>query len=75
MFEVCQGKKSLNIHVENTMEGKINMKNGLPVTTKEDKRNHGLGILNVKAIVEKYKGRYSYKLGNHRYVVDVFMET
>ena len=75
LFEVCQGKKSLNIHVENTMEGKINMKNGLPVTTKEDKRNHGLGILNVKAIVEKYKGRYSYKLGNHRYVVDVLMET
>lgn len=74
LFEICQGQKSLNIHVENTMEGEIKMVDGFPVTMKEDKRNHGFGLLNVKTIVKKYKGSYNCKVKEYRYIVDIFME-
>lgn len=74
LFEICQGKKTLNIRVENTVEGEIKIKGGFPTTTKEDKRNHGLGLLNVKTIVERYKGNYRCKVENYRFIVDVFME-
>lgn len=73
IFEVRQGEKTLNIHVENTMEGGVVFRNGLPVTTKTDKRNHGIGLWNVKTVVEKYMGRYNCIAKNCRYIVDVFI--
>lgn len=72
-FEVQQGEKTLNIRVENTVEGKLEVKNGIPVTTKVDKKNHGLGLMNVKTAVEKYKGSYICTAENQRYVVDIFL--
>ena len=73
LFKVCQGEKSLNIHLENTLEGEVKMKGGIPVTTKADKRSHGLGLINVRSIVEKYQGSYSFNIENHRYMVDIFI--
>lgn len=49
------------------------MKNGSPPTTKQDRRNHGLGLMNVKAIVEKYSGNYICKVEAGRYAADVFL--
>lgn len=74
LFEVRQGKKTLNIHVENTMEGEIKKVDGLPVTTKEDKRNHGLGLRNVRDIVRKNDGSYDFKIENYYYIVDIFLK-
>lgn len=73
LFKVCQGEKSLNIHLENTLEGEVKMKGGIPVTTKADKRSHGLGLINVRSIVEKYQGSYSFNIETHRYMVDIFI--
>ena len=72
-FEVQQGEKTLNVRIENTVEGEITMKNGSPATTKQDRRNHGLGLMNVKAIVEKYSGNYICKVEAGRYAADVFL--
>ena len=74
LFEVCQGKKALNIRVENTVEGEIKIRGGFPITMKEDKKNHGLGILNVKTIVERYQGNYTCKVEKNWFVADVFLE-
>lgn len=75
LFEVQQGKKALNIHMENTIIDEIKMKDGLPITTKEDKKNHGLGLWNVRNVIEKYKGSCIFKTENHYYVVDIFLES
>lgn len=74
VFEVQQGEKTLNVHVENTIDGEIKFKNGFPVTTKEDKRNHGFGVLNIRAVVEKYRGSYYCKAEGGRYVADIFLQ-
>ena len=73
LFEVSQGEKFLNFHLENTMEGELTLKGGLPITTKPDKRNHGLGLLNVRNIVGRYKGSLSCNIENQQYSVDVFI--
>lgn len=69
-----KGKKALNIRVENTVEGEIKIRGGFPITMKEDKKNHGLGILNVKTIVERYQGNYTCKVEKNWFVADVFLE-
>lgn len=44
------------IHEVNPYKGKIEFKNGLPVTTKKDHHLHGLGTKSIKIIVENYSG-------------------
>lgn len=44
------------IHFENYCTEKVRFKDGLPVTSKEDKRNHGLGVKSIQFIVKKYGG-------------------
>ena len=47
---------SVNISCENFVAKPPEIINGLPQTTKKDKRNHGYGMKSIKSIVEKYKG-------------------
>lgn len=46
----------LHIQIENYCEEHIVFKNGLPVTTKQDRVNHGFGMLSIKRTVEHYDG-------------------
>ncbi|WP_251392113.1 sensor histidine kinase [Mediterraneibacter agrestimuris] len=53
---VVQQKNFLRIKVENYCEEEITFKNGLPQTTKEDKRFHGFGMKSIQSTVRKYGG-------------------
>ena len=53
---VAKQKNFLRIRVENCYAGELHYENGLPVTTKRDKRYHGFGIKSMQQIVEKYRG-------------------
>lgn len=46
----------LVIHIMNPLPGALVYKDGLPVTTKEDKGFHGFGLRSIKMIVKKYEG-------------------
>ncbi len=48
--------KMLYLQVDNYYEGVIEMEEGLPLTTKEDKDNHGYGVKSMRMIVERYRG-------------------
>ncbi len=50
----------LTIAVENFFTGQISFEDGLPVTTKEDKDNHGYGTQSIRMLVEKYDGYMKY---------------
>lgn len=50
----------LTIEVENFFTGQISFEDGLPVTTKEDKDNHGYGTQSIRMLVEKYDGYMKY---------------
>ncbi|SCP97689.1 ATP-binding protein [Anaerobium acetethylicum] len=44
------------IQVENHFRGGLQMKNGLPLTDKEDKKYHGFGLKSIIHVAEKYGG-------------------
>lgn len=75
VFEVKQGKQFLNIMVKNTVDyEKISVKNNLPITTKKDKKMHGLGLENVVKVAEKYNGKYEYTIEKGYYIAEIYMQ-
>lgn len=44
------------VNVYNGYEGELTFENGLPVTKKSDKANHGYGLKSISRIVRKYGG-------------------
>ena len=50
---VSREKQFVRIRTENYCDEKIRFRNGMPVTTKKDKRLHGYGMKSICATVEK----------------------
>ena len=47
------------LSVKNTYDGNVITSEGSYITTKKNKRNHGVGIKNMIQVIEKYDGYYS----------------
>ncbi len=56
--ELVEHKKEIFIVVSNSVVEKVNIKKGFFITSKKDKANHGIGLKNIIATVEKYHGEY-----------------
>lgn len=54
--KVFERQGFLNISIENILEGKLQMEDGIPVTTKEEKEFHGYGIKSIQYAVNRYHG-------------------
>lgn len=55
-LDVCRRGDMSVICIENYIPYKLTLKNGLPVTTKKDRENHGFGMKSIKNVVEEYGG-------------------
>jgi hypothetical protein len=55
----------LFIKLENYFTNELNRVNGVFVTTKKDRSNHGYGIKSIQNIIEKYHGSLSITTDNH----------
>ena len=64
-------KNLLYIHMMNSYLGKVKCLNGRYFTTKKDKQNHGIGLLSVAEIVERYHGLLEINHENQIFQVDV----
>ncbi|NEG90048.1 GHKL domain-containing protein [Bifidobacterium aerophilum] len=60
-------------HVENPYDGERRFENGLPVTTKDDKRYHGFGVRSMRMIVEQYDGVLSAKAEDGVFTVNILI--
>ena len=70
-----EGTKYLYIQVKNTFTGeRIFDKNGMPVTSKPDKRNHGIGTRNMVDVVNKNGGRYNIDASDGIYNVEIYLK-
>ena len=80
-----QGRKYLNIHMHSTpnnfqleiqnsfdLEDNI-MINGLPYTKKPDNKNHGIGLKNVKKLVEKNNGLFQLDIQPGEFNVSIIL--
>lgn len=71
-----QIKKSMNmilLHVDNKYVGKIEMKDGVPKSTKGDDVNHGFGMWSMRLIAEKYKGTLTVAVENGIFNLNVII--
>lgn len=55
-LSMTRQKGFLRIRVENCYEGELKFQNGIPRTTKSDKKFHGFGMKSIQRIAEKYNG-------------------
>lgn len=63
----------LFIDQENYYVGTLVMEQGLPMTTKADKRFHGFGMQSIKMLTEKYGGDLQVRVGGGIYRLSIML--
>ena len=66
-------KQFLLLQVENLCPDMPVFRNGLPVTTKPDRENHGFGVKSIQSIARKYGGSASFQVSNGWFVLKVLL--
>ena len=64
-MEVSLRKQFIYAEVRNYCNGEVKIKNGFPVTTKQDAANHGFGIKSISYTVKKYGGTIQFGVKDH----------
>ena len=59
-MEVSARKQFVYAEVRNYCNNEVRLKNGFPVTTKKDAKNHGFGIKSISYAVKKYGGTIQF---------------
>ena len=60
--------------MENSFDGDLKRGQELPVTSKGDKKSHGIGLSNIKSTAEKYQGTMDYKVMGKVFILSVMMK-
>lgn len=68
-----QKRGLLYIQIKNNHHEKIREKNGSFLTTKTNGKNHGIGLKNVKRIVEKYQGEMTVDYDKSWFSVEILL--
>ncbi len=55
-FSITERGKMLLIAVENYYDGTIQMRGGMPLTSKTDKSSHGIGVKSIRTLAQRYGG-------------------
>jgi len=69
-LKVFSKGEMLYLHFDNYCQKDVTIKDGLPITTKEDKRFHGFGLRSMEMIAEKYHGRMLVSSKNSVFSLD-----
>ena len=68
---VRRDKGFVIVSTENGYQGELKWANGRLTSSKEDKPNHGFGILSIERIIKRYDGRYSITTDNHVFSMNI----
>ena len=68
---IKQNKNMISFHVENSFVDEITLKDGLPMTSNQDKDSHGFGIKSMQRISEKYNGFVNFSHKDQVFYLDV----
>jgi len=71
---VKKTNSAIYIKCSNPISAPIIIRDGRPATTKRNKSLHGLGLVNVESVVEKYSGSITYDTQNNQFVLEIVLE-
>ena len=66
-------KDTLFIHIKNTFNGYVFYEKNKIITSKEDRKNHGIGLNNIENILKKYNGVMEIDHNDNEFAVDIMM--
>ena len=72
-FRSGQRAGFLSLHFENYLGHDLTMRDGMPLTTKDDQQYHGFGMLSIRHIVEKYGGTMSIRTDRNLFRLDILL--
>ena len=74
-ISIKEGRDNLFVQVKNTFEGNVLFdKKGVPVTSKDDKDSHGLGLKNVIDTVSRNNGTYSFSASDNVFKAEIYLK-
>lgn len=56
---ISQSGPFISVYFENYYNGQLELSNNMPVTSKENKQNHGFGLKSIRAIADSYGAQFS----------------
>ena len=72
-FNLHADGRMLRIEEENYYSGTLQIRNGLPVTTKGDRRFHGFGMRSIARQVSKYRGDMTISTADHIFTLSIVL--
>ena len=72
-LEIKNQNGNLYLKIINEYHGCILMDNGFPITTKDDKKNHGKGLISIKKLVEDHYGFMNISVDNQIFIVEILL--
>ncbi len=73
-IEINSDDEKVYICESNSYNGKICYKNGSIITGKEDKANHGFGLINIRAAVRNNGGSLSISTDNNKFTITIMLD-
>ena len=77
IIAVQKGKEYVEYNIKNSLSAEIDKrhisKNGLPQSHKSDKKNHGIGMSNVKKTIERNHGKFEWYQENKYFGVSIIL--
>ncbi len=72
-IRVSRQGNMVSICAENLYDGTVAFEDGLPQTSKADKRYHGFGMKSIRMIVEKYQGALDVQARDGAFVLSILL--
>ncbi len=72
-MKVRTSRGMLVIHMSNPFAGELRFHEGLPQTTKDDRRYHGFGTRSIRMITEQYGGVMDIHTDERNFVLDILI--
>ena len=72
-LKVLNQNNLLMVQLQNYYEGKIKFRDGIPLTTKKDKLNHGFGVKSISYLAEKYNGTMTINAKNNIFTLQILL--
>lgn len=66
-------RKNVVILIENYCSGQVDIIDGIPLTNKDDKENHGYGIKSIINTVNKYHGLYYFSVKDNLFTAKIVL--